>query len=169
MPVNIEIKSRVRDAAALRARAEALSDSPAETIPQEDTFFRVSHGRLKLRILAPDCGELIYYTRPDRAGPKRSDYQIYRTNRPEELKSLLSNALGVKGVVRKIRLLYWVGQTRIHLDEVENLGTFAELEVVLRPGQSEAEGLKIAENLAVELGIREEDLVEGAYIDLMEG
>jgi predicted adenylyl cyclase CyaB len=75
----------------------------------------------------------------------------------------------VKGVVRKIRLLYWVGQTRIHLDEVEDLGAFAELEVVLRPGQSEAEGLKIAENLAVELGIREEDLVEGAYIDLMEG
>jgi predicted adenylyl cyclase CyaB len=75
---------------------------------------------------------------------------------------------GVRGVVRKTRYLFMIGQTRVHLDEVENLGTFAELEVVLRPGQSDAEGREIAESLLPHLGIQQEDLIEGAYIDWME-
>jgi adenylate cyclase class IV len=54
MPTNIEIKARVRDLAALRTRAEALSDAPVQVIPQEDTFFNVPAGRLKLRVLAAD-------------------------------------------------------------------------------------------------------------------
>jgi predicted adenylyl cyclase CyaB len=75
----------------------------------------------------------------------------------------------VRGVVRKRRYLYLVGQTRVHLDEVEGLGEFMELEVVLRPEQSDAEGQAIARDLMTRLGIREEDLLEGAYMDLLEG
>lgn len=168
MPANIEIKARIHNAAAFKSLAESLGDAAAATFRQEDIFFRVPHGRLKLRILAPDSGQLIFYTRPDTAGPKRSEYRIYETSRPDELGPVLSSVLEVRGTVRKTRSLYLVGQTRIHLDDVETLGTFAELEVVLRPGQSDAEGLAVAENLLAKLGIHPDDLIKGAYIDLME-
>jgi predicted adenylyl cyclase CyaB len=167
MPTNIEIKARVRDLAGLRSRAEALSDMPVQVIPQEDTFFHVPNGRLKLRLLRSDLAQLVYYERPDQDGPKRSNYHIFETRDPEGLKTALSLALGVHGVVRKRRFLYLVGQTRIHLDEVEGLGQFMELEVVLRDGQSDVEGQSIAEDLMTRLGILREDLVEGAYIDLL--
>ena len=169
MPANIEIKARARNFAALRRRAEAFSDSPAQVIPQEDTFFHVPKGRLKLRQLAPDFGQLVYYQRADASGPKRSNYHIFETGDPAALKTTLSLALGVRGVVRKTRYLYIVGQTRVHLDEVEGLGEFMELEVVLRPGQTDAEGQAIARDLMTRLEVREEDLLEGAYMDLLEG
>ena len=106
--------------------------------------------------------------RPDQDGPKRSNYHIYETSDPQGLKTALRMALGVRGVVRKTRYLYLAGQTRIHLDDVEGLGQFMELEVVLREGQSDAEGQAIAEDLMTRLGVRKEDLLEGAYMDLLE-
>jgi predicted adenylyl cyclase CyaB len=169
MPANIEIKARVPDFALLRQRAAALSDTPEEVIPQEDTFFNVPKGRLKLRQLAPDRGQLVYYERTDASGPKRSNYHIFATHDPDTLKTTLTLALGVRGIVRKTRYLYLAGQTRIHLDEVEGLGEFMELEVVLRPEQSDAEGQAIARELMSRLGIRDQDLLEGAYMDLLEG
>lgn len=168
MATNIEIKARVRNFAELQTRAAALSDVPVEVILQEDTFFHVPRGRLKLRLLAPGRAQLVYYERPDQDGPKRSNYHIFETTDPENLKTALSLALGVRGVVRKTRHLYLAGQTRIHLDDVEGLGHFMELEVVLRPGQSDAEGQAIARDLMTRLGIRDEDLLEGAYMDLLE-
>ena len=77
-------------------------------------------------------------------------------------------ALGIRAVVKKTRHLYISGQTRIHLDDVEGLGHFMELEVVLTPGQSEAEAQAIAEEMMHTLGIRKETLIEGAYVDLLE-
>jgi predicted adenylyl cyclase CyaB len=168
VPANIEIKARVRDFADLRQRAKALSDTPVQIIPQEDTFFNVPRGRLKLRQLAPERGQLVYYERTDSTGPKRSDYSIAETADPSALMITLTAALGVRGVVRKIRYLYLAGQTRIHLDEVEGLGQFMELEVVMRPNQTDQEGLAIANDLMVKLGIVPSDLLEGAYMDLLE-
>ncbi len=169
MPVNIEIKARVHDFNDLQSRAAALSDAPLQVIPQEDTFFNVPRGRLKLRQLAPDFGQLVYYERPDQDGPKRSNYLLAGTSEPVALKTALAAALGVRGVVRKKRHLYMSGQTRIHLDEVEGLGCFMELEVVLRDGQPDAEGQAIAEDLMSRLGVQKADLLEGAYMDLLEG
>ena len=168
MASNIEIKARVDDFDALKARANALSDQPVKVIPQEDTFFNTEKGRLKLRVLAPDLGYLIYYERPDQDGPKRSDYHLAETRDPENLKIALSLALGVRGVVKKIRYLYMVGQTRIHLDDVDGLGHFMELEVVMREGQGDTEGQAIAEDLMRGLGVRGDVLIEGAYMDLIE-
>ena len=167
MPANIEIKARIDDFEALKARAESLSDQPLQVIPQEDIFFNTRQGRLKLRVLASNLGYLIYYERPDQDGPKRSDYHLAKTDEPENLKTALSLALGIRGVVRKTRYLYLTGQTRIHIDEVEGLGHFMELEVVLREGQSDAEGQVVAEDLMRRLGVREEALIEGAYMDLI--
>lgn len=168
MAVNIEIKARARDKAVLQARAEALTDAPPVILVQEDTFFHVPRGRLKLREQVPGRAQLVYYERPNQRGPKRSDYYLFETDQPTALKTLLSQALGVRGVVRKVRTLYLHKQTRIHLDEVEGLGTFVELEVVLHQGQSEAEGQAIARHVMDELGIPSSDLIEDAYIDLQE-
>ncbi len=168
MPTNIEIKAHVRDLAGLRSRAEAASDTPVQVIPQEDTFFHTPKGRLKLRQLQPDLAQLVYYERPDQDGPKRSNYHIFETHDPAGLKTALSLALGVRGVVRKTRYLYLAGQTRIHLDDVEGLGQFMELEVVLQDGQSDADGQSIAEDLMARLGVQPGDLLEGAYMDLLE-
>jgi predicted adenylyl cyclase CyaB len=168
MPANIEIKARVQDYAGLKAKVESLSDIPVQVIPQVDTFFNIPTGRLKLRELAPDRAQLVWYARVDDTGPKRSDYQIYETENPESLKSTLGLALGVRGVVKKIRYLYLVGQTRIHLDDVDGLGYFMELEVVMQPGQTDAEGQAIAEDLMRKLGVAPGDLLDGAYMDMIE-
>ena len=168
MPANVEIKARVKDLTQLKNRAESLSDTPMQVILQEDTFFNIPKGRLKLRVLAPDYAQLVWYSRADDTGPKRSDYQIHETSDPESLKSILALALGVRGVVRKTRYLYLVGQTRIHLDDVEGLGHFMELEVVMQPGQSDTEGQAIAESLMKKLGIDSTDLLDGAYMDMIE-
>jgi predicted adenylyl cyclase CyaB len=168
LPSNIEIKARVRDFEGIRARAEKLSDTPVQVLPQEDTFFNVEKGRLKLRILGADQSQLIYYTRPDQEGPKRSDYHISHSTDPQNLKRVLELAYGIRGVVHKTRYLYLVGQTRIHLDDVAGLGQFMELEVVLEEGQSDAEGQRIAEDLMSALGVDRADLIDGAYMDLLE-
>jgi predicted adenylyl cyclase CyaB len=137
-------------------------------IAQEDVFFNTPHGRLKLRILSPERAQLIYYERRDQSGPKRSDYQLIHTDDPAGLRALLSRAYGVRGVVRKQRCLYMIGQTRVHLDEVEGLGQFLELEVVLEAGQSDADGQAVAEGLMHKLGVQPEDLLEDAYMDMVE-
>lgn len=168
MPSNIEIKARARNFDELKARAEKLSNKHVEVIPQEDTFFNTPQGRLKLRIFSGEKGQLIYYTRPDQEGPKRSDYHIAHTTDPENLKHVLRLAYGVRGIVTKTRYLYLIGQTRVHLDDVAGLGQFMELEVVMREGQSDVDGQAIAEDLMDRLGVERSDLLEGAYMDLLE-
>lgn len=168
MPRNVEIKARVRDFEALRLRVEALSDTPVEIIEQLDTFYITPKGRLKLRVLAPDCCELIQYTRADDSTAKESKYDIVRSNDPASFSRILESALPIRGVVTKRRHLYLIGQTRVHLDEVESLGTFVELEVVLSKGQTAEYGAEIANELMTQLGIDATDLISGAYIDLLE-
>jgi predicted adenylyl cyclase CyaB len=167
MPTNVEIKARVSDLDRLRSLVEPLSDTPCEEALQEDTFFRTTAGRLKLRVTRPGGACLIYYEREDSLGPKPSRYAVSPTTDPESLRSLLAAALGVRGVVRKHRRLYVVGNTRVHLDSVEGLGTFMELEVMLQSGQSVEEGLGAARDLMTKLGISDGDLAKGAYIDLL--
>ncbi len=167
MSTNIEIKARLINFDQVNDLAKRLSDTPGQLIIQEDTFFHTAKGRLKLRVLTPHRGELSYYERPDMAGPKQSNYQIYRTTDPAGLAAVLSG-LGARGVVRKKRWLYLVGQTRLHLDRVDGLGDFLELEVVLGAGDSPAQGQVIAAELMKQLGIDETALIETAYIDLLE-
>jgi predicted adenylyl cyclase CyaB len=166
---NVEIKARVRDLSVLRGRVESLADGPGEVLDQEDVFFHAPKGRVKLRTFPGGGGELIAYDRPDEAGASLSEFHIHRTDNPVGLKSFLSDVLGVRGVVRKRRLLYRIGQTRVHLDEVDGLGAFLELETVLTDTQSEEEGVRIANGVLARLEIPDEDRIDCAYIDLLEG
>lgn len=167
MSRNVELKARVHDMPHLRALVATLSDTPAVQLAQEDTFFPSPYGRLKLRITSPETGELIAYERPDVPGPKLSSYTRTAVHEPQALKTVLTMALGVQGVVRKQRWLFMVGQTRVHLDQVEGLGHFMELEVVLRPEQTIHDGEQIATALMQRCGIRPEDLLPQAYVDLL--
>lgn len=167
MPTNIEIKARLRDPDGVRRRAEALADRPGGTLKQVDHFFPAPHGRLKLRELAPGQGELIAYLRPDQPGPKASSYAVLPLDDPDAARAVLDLALGRRGTVRKTRTLLLAGRTRIHLDEVEGLGSFLELEVVLREGEDQAAGEAEAQELMERLGIEPADLVWEAYVDLL--
>jgi predicted adenylyl cyclase CyaB len=167
VPRNIEIKARAQDWERQKTLARDLSDQEPEYLFQEDTFFNVPAGRLKLRVFQDGTGELIQYAREDADGPKESRYTRATTNDPQALKTVLSHALGIIGVVRKKRAVLMVGQSRIHLDEVEGLGNFLEIEVVLDPDQKAETGVEIAEELMTNLEIRKEDLIGSAYIDLL--
>ena len=168
MPANIEIKARLDSVDAVLPRARALADDEhAQLIHQDDTFFSVPHGRLKLRVFADGTGELIHDRRADTEGPKVSDYVIATVAEPDALREALARACGLQGRVRKERLLLLSGQTRVHLDRVQGLGDFLELEVVLNPGQNEADGQAVALRLMAALEVPESALVAGAYLDLL--
>ena len=168
MARNVEIKARVSDVETLRRKVERMADRGPDIIPQLDTFFHCDNGRLKLRRFSDNAGELIFYQRPDGTEPSESRYSRSTTTDPDGLTEVLSKSLGARGVVNKTRTLYWSGQTRIHIDEVEGLGTFMELEVVLEAHQPTAEGARIAKEIVEALGIEEDALVDVAYIDLLE-
>lgn len=164
---NVEIKARIESVQALLPHAQALAGSAPQTILQDDTFFACAHGRLKLRDFGDGRGELIQYERADAAGPKTSTYVRSPTDSPATLREALARGLGQIGRVRKRRELLLAGRTRIHLDRVEGLGDFLELEVVLADGEDEGAGLAEAHALMQRLGIAPAQLVRGAYLDLL--
>ncbi|HMZ02337.1 MAG TPA: class IV adenylate cyclase [Burkholderiaceae bacterium] len=168
MARNIEIKARIANVEALLPRALALGDGTATRIAQDDTFFVCDRGRLKLRAFADGTGELIHYQRADEAGPKASDYVVAPVTQSAPLREALDRALGTHGRVVKLRTLVVVGATRIHLDRVEGLGDFLELEVVLTPERSDADGQAEAQRVMDALGIAPGALLQGAYLDLLE-
>jgi adenylate cyclase class IV len=169
MARNIELKVRVADVDALVAQAVRCADGPPVTILQDDTFYAVPHGRLKLRRSAEGGAELIHYRRPDGPGARASEYLRVPCADSETLHAMLAEALGTVGRVRKRRLLLLAGPTRIHLNRVEGRGDFVELEVVLRPGQSDADGRAIALQILDALGLAGAEAVECAYVDLPAG
>lgn len=169
MARNVEIKAEIQrqDFDQLRSCAEKLATGGPIQLIQTDTFFRSPTGRLKLREFSAGQAELIFYERPDCEGPKTSSYVRSESPAPDTMKEALRGALGVLGVVRKRREVFFVDNTRIHLDQVEGLGTFLELEVVLEENDTELAGHSIANDLLKKLGVAESQLVSGAYFDLL--
>ena len=167
MARNIEIKAQVADMDALAARAAAIADSGPVEIAQDDTFFRCDNGRLKLRTYADGTGHLIFYRRPDQDGPKESFYILAPTASPDSLRKALTLANGQSGRVIKHRTVFMVGRTRVHLDRVEGLGDFMELEVVLADDEPADVGVREAHELMARLQIPLDCLIAGAYHDLL--
>ncbi|USP10293.1 class IV adenylate cyclase [Aeromonas dhakensis] len=167
MPRNIEIKASIERIDDLLPKALAIADQGPVEIEQDDTFFRCDAGRLKLRTLSPSAGELIFYRRADQQGPKESFYQLTPTHEPDRLRETLSLAWGQIGRVQKKRTLLLVGRTRIHLDRVQGLGHFLELEVVLEEDEPLEAGMQEANDIMALLGVEPSRLIEGAYLDLL--
>lgn len=167
MARNVEIKAGIESVEQLLPRVVSLADSGPTYIVQDDTFFGCPKGRLKLRKLSETQGELIFYERADCAEPKESFYVVAPTHSPNALREALALSYGVVGQVRKTRTLFMLGRTRIHLDRVEGLGDFLELEVILQENEGLEKGIVTAQAVLNKLAVSSQQLVPGAYIDLL--
>ncbi|MEJ0007379.1 MAG: class IV adenylate cyclase [Steroidobacteraceae bacterium] len=165
MARNVEIKARIAAVAALAPLAARLADAEPTVIEQDDTFFSCPNGRLKLREQRGAGAELIFYRRPDQSGPKESFYLRVPVADAAAMRALLEQAHGQSGRVRKRRMLYLVGRTRIHLDVVEALESSWNWKSCCGEGEPAAEGVMEARRLMAELGVAPGQLLEGAYVD----
>ena len=119
-----------------------------------------------MRIFSDTEGQLIFYRRPDMAGPKESFCLVSPTTSPRTLLEALSLAYGQIGRVKKHRTLFLIGRTRVHLDCVEDLGHFIEFEVVLGKNEPTAAAAAIVHDLLGQIDISPGQLMEGAYVDM---
>ncbi|QTN30476.1 class IV adenylate cyclase [Rhodoferax sp. AJA081-3] len=167
MPSNIEIKARIKSVEPLKQVAASLSGSDPVEILQDDTFFTCEAGRLKLRAFTDGTGVLIFYQRADEKDPKESFFTTAPTLAPDALRDTLSLAYGQSGRVKKHRTLFTAGRTRIHLDRVDGLGDYLELEVMLADGEAAESGHQEAYAVMASLGVQHSQLVASAYVDLL--
>ncbi|XP_072747464.1 uncharacterized protein [Anoplolepis gracilipes] len=172
---NIEIKAKIIDNIdQVISKAKELSRNDGRIIKQHDIFFNATKSRLKLRKFENGTAELISYKRPDTKGLKISVYDkaFINTDDVNLIENILSSSIGVFGVVKKTRHIFIVERTRIHIDNVDHLGNFIELEVMMQsddemPDCDQQTAEKIAGNLMKALFINEENLIAEAYIDLL--
>ena len=134
---------------------------------QIDTYFKVSTGRLKLREGSIE-NYLIYYQRADQAGPKQSDVILYKTDPNSPLKQILTQSLEELAVVDKKREIYFIGHVKFHIDQVDGLGSFMEIEAIDANGDINKDTLlEQCQHYMQLLGISEKDLITNSYSDLI--
>ncbi len=163
---NIEAKYRCPDLAAVRERVQALGARSMGVLKQQDTFFSAQSARLKLREFGNGRAELISYRRADVSHARGSDYTICLVSDPSQMRQTLDHALGTSGAVAKQRELYLFRNTRIHLDAVDHLGDFVELETVLG-GQSDNDAHRELRHVAEALGMEAGQVEAKPYVDLL--
>lgn len=162
---NIEIKARTNNLSRLQEIAKNLSTSHLGLDIQTDTYFQTTEGRFKLRESSLKGAYLVPYLRPDTAGPKKSEYAMIPVVNGEQVKDLFTKILGVIKSIKKKRDIYLINNVRVHLDEVENLGTFMEFEAVYEnPADEPLERIKVRE-LLEKFGIQDSDLITHSYSD----
>ena len=169
MPTNIELKSRLDSIPAAEDAIRRAGAVMMATLHQVDTYFKVAHGRLKLREFPDRPAELIAYHRADEGSLRPSLYQVTPITLADAagLRQSLEGTLGVKVVVGKVRRL-WVYQTvRIHLDEVEGLGSFVEIESLVLPEVPQEMAVSLAHEVWAMLPVCPEQRITGSYSDLM--
>jgi len=165
---NLELKARCSDLAGAAIRVRTIGARHAGLEVQTDTHFRVPNRRLKLREIEGEPPVLIGYARPDRTGARLSDYHLVPVADAAAMKAVLSDVLGVRGVVSKRRQIWLWENVRIHLDEVAGLGSFVEFEAVLTsPAQESAAPAQLDELCRV-LQISPSDQLAPSYADLLE-
>jgi adenylate cyclase, class 2 len=127
--LNVEIKAKCRNHAVIE---QILLERNARFIGldhQIDTYFKVPNGRLKLREGNIE-NTLIFYDRPNQAGPKKSDIILYHVQPDASLKAILEKTNGIMAVVDKQRKIFFIDNVKFHLDEVLGLGQFVEIEAI---------------------------------------
>jgi adenylate cyclase, class 2 len=164
---NLEIKARLEDRDATRRTVQQIATERVGQQLQTDTYFFCRQGRLKLREIQGRPAQLIWYERPDTLEPKTSRYQLVEVGDSDTLRQLLSAAWGIRVVVKKRREIYLYRHVRIHLDHVEPLGDFLELEAVVPEGGNWDEAERLVHELLERLGISASLLMESSYSDLL--
>jgi adenylate cyclase class IV len=165
---NIELKAADDDPVATERACRELGAVDGGLLVQRDTYFAVTHGRLKLREdLENGTGELIFYLRAETPGLRASSYWRAPASDPEALLLLLGAAHGIVGVVTKTRRLYLHRNVRIHLDDVAGIGSFIELESALGvAGEESAEEARTLAEVVDALGLAARETIAGGYLDL---
>jgi homotetrameric cytidine deaminase len=164
---NIELKARDPQPERTLELALALGAEDRGEIAQRDTYFAGARGRLKLREQEPGEDELIEYRRADSEDARESEYRRVPVADAAALREALDAAHGTLVVVDKRRRLLLHDGVRIHLDRVEGLGEFVELEAVAAPGSDLAAEQDRVSRLRAELEIGDDALVAGGYSDLL--
>jgi len=165
---NIEIKVRVDDlercAAILR---EDLGARDAGVLEQRDVFLPSRSGRLKLRFENDQRAQLILYERADAARLRASDYELLPIDDGDAFLAVAARAWGLGGEVRKTRRLFWLDNLRVHLDRVEGLGCFVEIEAVVDAQNDAGRCRDAAHRLLSALGLDASAAESRAYVDLL--
>ena len=165
--INVEIKAKTSRTNEIR---KFLQEHHAEfkgVDEQTDTYFNVPNGRLKLRQGKIE-NNLIFYNRPNQTGPKESNFDLVKIEEGDALREMLSKAIGIKVIVRKRREIYYIENVKFHLDTLEDLGNFVEIEAgnKILPLSRE----KLHEQCAYylkEFEIKDEDLIDISYSDML--
>lgn len=167
MHLNVEIKARTRNRAQIEAYLQEKQADFRGVDHQTDTYFRVPEGRLKLREGNIE-NSLIFYKRPDQAGPKTSEVFLHHPQNSDSLKSVLLASIGSWQVVKKARAIYFIDNVKFHLDQVDGLGEFVEIEAIDVDGSFGERQLRTqCEHYLSAFGIQPEDLLEQSYSDLL--
>jgi len=167
MPINVEIKARTKATKTIRRLLENELARYVGLDHQIDTYFKVTHGRLKLREGEIE-NALIHYARSNQAGPKTSEVLLYQSPTNSSLKAILKAALDTLVVVDKMREIYFIDNVKFHLDKVKELGSFVEIEAIDRDGSIGEEELRKQCQYYIELfQIEEKDLIPNSYSDLI--
>jgi predicted adenylyl cyclase CyaB len=169
---NLEAKFRLSNLEVAHAAALALGYTASADFIQHDTFFVAGRGKLKLREQTPEAW-LIHYERDRESGLMLSRYNIAPVSDPTRTRETLTRALGMLAEVRKHRTLLTRHNVRLHLDRVETLGAFGEVEAILgeRDEEDTGDGHRTAraavDELLGTLGIGARELIEVSYFELM--
>ncbi|WP_052596343.1 class IV adenylate cyclase [Aureispira sp. CCB-QB1] len=164
---NVEIKARCANIAALRKILEEYDADYKGEDHQIDTYFEVPQGRLKLREGTIE-NALIHYNRGNQAAPKVSSITYYKPNESAALKATLEAALGIKVVVDKKRQIFFIDTVKFHLDRVEGLGTFVEIEAIDEDGSIGQTKLQEQCHAYMNiLNIKKDDLLAVSYSDML--
>jgi len=164
---NVELKALDPDPARSLAVCRELGAEDKGVLRQRDTYFRARSGRLKLREEEGAGAVLIQYDRPDEAVARESRYRLTRVEDPDDLRASLDAALGTLVVVDKERHLFLWDGVRIHLDTVQGLGSFVELEGVAPPDSDLGPEREKVARLQRDLGIAE--VLTDSYSDRLLG
>jgi len=165
--INIEIKAKCKDCGEIRSILKSQSADFKGIDHQIDTYFKVNHGRLKLREGNIE-NHLIFYKRNNQKGPKQSDVILFKSNPNFPLKEILSNALGILVIVDKKREIYFIDNVKFHIDEVKRLGSFVEIEAIDKDGSiGKKKLLQQCKKYMNLLGIKDKDLISTSYSDLL--
>lgn len=164
---NVEIKARCAHPEDIKELLDKQQADFKGVDRQVDTYFKVSKGRLKLREGNIE-NSLIHYYRPDQAGPKQSDVTLFKNRPNSDLKDILLAALEEMVVVRKSRSIYFIDNVKFHVDEVDELGSFVEIEAIDSDGKIGIDTLHQQCQTYLNLfHIKEADLIEVSYSDML--
>ena len=164
---NIEIKARYTKTVRIHETLKTIEAEFSRTEIQTDTYYNVENGRLKIREIVSGPSQLVHYFRENKAGPRPSWYEIVRLREVKKVKARLLKEHGLLGIVKKKREIWIWENVRIHLDEVDGLGGFIELEAIVDRKEDVKGDEARVRWLMEKIVIKEKDLIAVSYIDMV--